>query len=37
MMLGPEYTPEAAEALRQKLGLDEPLPVQYVRWFRQRR
>ncbi len=32
-MLGPEYTPEAAEALRRKLGLDEPLLVQYVRWF----
>jgi peptide/nickel transport system permease protein len=32
-MLGPEYTPEAAEALRRKLGLDEPLQVQYVRWF----
>jgi peptide/nickel transport system permease protein len=32
-MLGPEYTPEAAEALRRKLGLDEPIYVQYVRWF----
>jgi peptide/nickel transport system permease protein len=32
-MLGPEYTPEAAALIRQKLGLDEPLPVQYVRWF----
>ncbi len=32
-MLGPEYTPEAAEALRRKLGLDESLPVQYGRWF----
>ncbi|HYO30790.1 MAG TPA: ABC transporter permease [Thermomicrobiales bacterium] len=32
-MLGPEYTPEAAEALRRKLGLDEPLQIQYVRWF----
>ena len=32
-MLGPEYTPEAAEALRQKLGLDEPVHVQYLRWF----
>jgi peptide/nickel transport system permease protein len=32
-MLGPEYTPEAAEALRHKLGLDQPLHVQYVRWF----
>ena len=32
-MLGPEYTPEAAEALRAKLGLDEPLVTQYLRWF----
>jgi len=32
-MLGPEYTPEAATALRAKLGLDEPLYTQYVRWF----
>ncbi|HEY8448569.1 MAG TPA: ABC transporter permease [Thermomicrobiales bacterium] len=32
-MLGPEYTPEAAEALRRKLGLDEPIYVQYARWF----
>ena len=32
-MLGPEYTPEAAAALRTKLGLDQPFLVQYVRWF----
>lgn len=32
-MLGPEYTPEAADALRHKLGLDEPLLTQYVLWF----
>ena len=32
-MLGPEYTPEAADALRHKLGLDQPLHIQYVRWF----
>ena len=32
-MLGPEYTPEAAEALRVKLGLDEPFHIQYLRWF----
>src|SRR5688572_25117333 len=32
-MLGPEYTPEAADALRAKLGLDEPLYVQYFKWF----
>lgn len=32
-MLGPEYTPEAADALRRKLGLDASLPVQYVQWL----
>src|SRR5215212_3309854 len=32
-MLGPEYTPEAAVALRHKLGLDQPLLTQYVRWM----
>jgi peptide/nickel transport system permease protein len=32
-MLGPEYTPEAADALRNKLGLDEPILVQYVKWM----
>jgi peptide/nickel transport system permease protein len=32
VMLGPEYTPEAAEALRHKMGLDEPIYTQYVKW-----
>lgn len=32
-MLGPEYTPEAADALRHKLGLDEPLLIQYTKWM----
>lgn len=32
-MLGPEYTPEAADALRHKLGLDEPVVIQYFRWM----
>jgi peptide/nickel transport system permease protein len=32
-MLGPEYTPEAADALRHKLGLDEPVAIQYVKWM----
>lgn len=32
-MLGTEYTPEAADALRHKLGLDEPVYVQYVKWL----
>jgi peptide/nickel transport system permease protein len=32
VMLGTEYTPEAADALRRKMGLDQPLYVQYVKW-----
>lgn len=32
-MLGQEYTPEAAEALRDKLGLDEPVYIQYFKWL----
>lgn len=32
-MLGQEYTPEAAELLRHKLGLDQPVYVQYVKWM----
>jgi peptide/nickel transport system permease protein len=32
-MLGTEYTPEAADALRDKLGLDEPVYVQYFQWL----
>ena len=32
-ILGSEYTPEAAETLRHKLGLDQPLYVQYVKWL----
>jgi peptide/nickel transport system permease protein len=32
-MLGEEATPAAREALRHQLGLDQPLPVQYVVWL----
>jgi peptide/nickel transport system permease protein len=32
-ILGMEATPEAAAALRLKLGLDDPLPVQYWHWL----
>ncbi|VXB62903.1 ABC transporter permease [Aeromicrobium sp. 9AM] len=32
-MLGRQATPELLDALRQKLGLDQSLPVQYVHWF----
>ena len=32
-MLGEEATPQAIAALRTKLGLDQPIPVQYVKWL----
>lgn len=32
-MLGQEATPEAVRALRRELGLNRPLPVQYVDWM----
>lgn len=32
-MLGQEATPDAVAALRQQLGLDRPLSVQYVDWL----
>lgn len=32
-MLGEEYTPQAARDLRHKLGLDEPIYVQYLKWI----
>ena len=31
-MLGPSAPPEAREALSQRLGLDDPLPLQYLAW-----
>ena len=30
---GPELSPEAREQVRQRWGLDEPLPLQYGRWL----
>lgn len=33
-MLGTEATPEREEALRQQLGLDEPVPVRYIEWIK---
>ncbi len=33
IMLGEEARPELVEALRHELGLDQPLPVQYVTWL----
>ncbi len=32
-MLGEEATPESVAALTHELGLDQPLPVQYVIWI----
>lgn len=32
VMLGSDATPEAVAALREQLGLNEPIPVQYVHW-----
>lgn len=32
MMLGDQTSPAAYEALRQQLGLDRPLPLQYLSW-----
>ena len=32
-MLGSEYSPEAAAALNRKLGLDQPMYIQYLKWF----
>ncbi|ERH13966.1 MAG: ABC-type dipeptide/oligopeptide/nickel transport system, permease component [halophilic archaeon J07HB67] len=32
-MLGQEATPDAVAALRTEMGLDRPLPVQYVDWM----
>src|SRR5919199_2868559 len=33
IMLGEQVTAENYQALRHELGLDQPLPVQYVRWL----
>ncbi|HEX5163915.1 MAG TPA: ABC transporter permease [Thermomicrobiales bacterium] len=33
VMLGAEYTPEAAAQLRENLGLNEPVYTQYVKWM----
>ena len=33
LLVAPDATPEAAEQLRQELGLDRPLPQQYGRWL----
>jgi peptide/nickel transport system permease protein len=33
IIMGTEASPEAAAALRQAMGLDRPIPVQYVEWI----
>jgi peptide/nickel transport system permease protein len=33
ILLGPTTSPQAREALREKFGLNDPLPVQYLRWL----
>ncbi len=33
VMLGPEARPEARARVREKYGLDDPLPEQYMRWL----
>jgi peptide/nickel transport system permease protein len=33
LMVGPRYTPESLAAMRQHLGLDKPLPAQYIIWL----
>lgn len=33
VLVDPELGPEAAERLRTRLGLDRPLPVQFLRWI----
>ena len=33
IMLGPEAPAEAAEAMRARLGLDDPVHLQYLRWL----
>jgi peptide/nickel transport system permease protein len=35
VILGPDAPQEAIAELRARLGLDQPLPVQFVRWFSQ--
>jgi peptide/nickel transport system permease protein len=35
VILGPDAPQEAVAELRARLGLDKPLPVQFVRWFGQ--
>jgi peptide/nickel transport system permease protein len=33
VILGPDASPQQAQELRQQLGLDQPVPIQIIRWF----
>ncbi|GAG68686.1 unnamed protein product [marine sediment metagenome] len=33
MMLGPEATPEEIDAFSRLMGLDRPIPIQFVEWI----
>ena len=33
VMLGTEATPQALAQIRQEMGLDQPIPVQYAKWI----
>ena len=35
VLLGPTATPERMEEVRRRLGLDQPMPVRYVKWLGQ--
>ena len=35
VLLGPTATPERVAEVRQRFGLDQPLPVRYVKWMGQ--
>ena len=32
-MLGQEADPETVQAMRAQMGLDQPVPVQYIKWL----
>ncbi len=33
VVLGADYSPETAELLREQLGLNQPVPLQYLKWL----
>ena len=36
ILAGEDRSPETIAAIRERFGLDQPLPVQYVRWLDER-